>query len=229
MPDKYEVKVSEFMQRVLDSLPLKYDRLVKVEKYPKKMVYFLTLEKSEELIHIVLKFTVPALRIKWTGCLKKMYEDVGVQILAGVPSKKPIRFTISYYKGYPISEDLKVVRQEEQAETLGARFAYPQVKAWLMGVNLGDNPENFVVSKKGIVPIDEGDLRSLSLPIEQLLLRSIIIFEGGNCLKEIRDILLEDAFFKGMVRFEKFFQNELLARAFFLGFFRNAARLLQKK
>ena len=230
MPAKHEIPISEFMQRVLDLLPLKWDRIIKFEKYPNKKVYFLYLEKSEQVIPVVLKFSVPDKRVQWTKALKEIYASAGVQVLSGIQSKKgALKFTISYYKGYPIQEDLKVLCTTEQAETIGARFAYPQVKAWRMGVNLGDNPDNFVMSRRGVVPIDEGDLRQLNIPLEQLLLKSVILSENEKSMRTIRNRLAEDNFFSGMLRFEQSFKNEHLASAFFIGFFREAARLMQKK
>jgi len=213
-------------------LPLKYDCILKVEKYRGKTVYFLWLEKGGKTMAFVLKFSVPDRRIKWTPHLKRLYELAGVQVFAGLPIKHDtefVKFTLSYYNGYPMSDDLKDLTKAEQAETWGAKFAGLQARAWLMGVNLGDNPENFVVAKDGLVPIDEGDLRELKLPVEQIRLRAFTILDNRENMKKIRPILSEDEFFKGMLRFGPLFRSELLAKAFFVSFFKETAELLSKR
>ncbi len=232
MPGAHEIGLSKFIQRFMKYIPFKYDRILKVEKYRGKTVYFLWLEKGGKTRAFVLKFSVPDRRVKWTPHLKRLYDLAGVQVLAGLPIKNDtefLKFTLSYYNGYPMSDDLKVLDKPEQAETWGERFAGLQVRAWLMGVNLGDNPENFVVAKDGLVPIDEGDLRELKPPIEQILLRSFTMLDNRENMKKIRSILSEDEFFKGMLRFGLLFRNELLAKAFFVSFFREIADLLSKR
>lgn len=232
MSDMYDNGSAKFIQRFMKYIPFKYDRIVKTAKYRGKTVYFVWLEKDRKIFAFVLKFSVPDRRVKWTPYLKKLYALAGVQVFAGLPinhDKEFLKFTLSYYNGYPMSDDLKDLTKTEQAETWGAKFAELQARAWLMGVNLGDNPENFVVAKDGLVPIDEGDLRPMTLRPELVLQRALPILDNRGNMRKLREAMSKDAFFCKMLRFEKLFRSELLAKAFLVSFFKETADILTKR